>query len=181
MGEAVQVSKQPSRADALKVSKQLGRDCRGLKQITKTCPLGYPQVVETAPFLPDRTPFPTVFWLTCPLLVKEVSKLEALGWINRFKTLLTFDPELEARFLQSVTEYSEHRRASSPQALLGHGSLTTGISGTREAPRIKCLHSHLAHFLATGNNPIGRLVEILIADSSAPRDRSFCQVRCLES
>ena len=48
------------------VTAQLGRAPRGLRAIAHTCPCGRPDVVETAPRLPDGSPFPTLYYLTCP-------------------------------------------------------------------------------------------------------------------
>ena len=52
--------------DAAVVAAQLGRAPRGLRAVAHRCPCGLPDVVETAPRLPDGTPFPTLYYLTCP-------------------------------------------------------------------------------------------------------------------
>jgi hypothetical protein len=51
------------------VAEQLGRPPRGLRGVAHRCPCGCPDVVETAPRLEDGTPFPTLFYLTCPRAV----------------------------------------------------------------------------------------------------------------
>ena len=66
-------------ADADVVAEQLGRPPRGLRGVAHRCPCGLPDVVETAPRLDDGTPFPTLFYLTCPRAPRRVSRLESAG------------------------------------------------------------------------------------------------------
>ena len=40
------------------------------------------------PNLDDGTPFPTTYWLTCPLLVQRVSALEASGMVKVFDEII---------------------------------------------------------------------------------------------
>ena len=47
-------------------------------EVAYRCPSGHPGVVKTLPRLPNGTPFPTVYYLTCPRAVSAVSTLEAL-------------------------------------------------------------------------------------------------------
>ncbi|BCJ58540.1 hypothetical protein Jiend_19620 [Micromonospora endophytica] len=53
-------------ADLAAVAAQLGRTPRGTQAVAHRCPCGLPDVVETTPRLADGTPFPTLFYLTCP-------------------------------------------------------------------------------------------------------------------
>ena len=57
------------------VAVQIGRPPRSDSRVLFTCHLGLPVVVETPPILDDGTPFPTRYWLTCPLAVKRVSRI----------------------------------------------------------------------------------------------------------
>jgi hypothetical protein len=58
------------------VEEQLGRRPRGVKKIAHRCPCGNPDVVETSPRLDDGTPFPTLYYLTCPHATAACSRLE---------------------------------------------------------------------------------------------------------
>ncbi|MEP7023910.1 MAG: DUF501 domain-containing protein, partial [Actinomycetota bacterium] len=58
---------------------QLGRAPRGVLGVAHRCPCGLPDVLETAPRLPDGTPFPTLYYLTCPRAAAALSRLEAAG------------------------------------------------------------------------------------------------------
>src|SRR5262249_24861347 len=65
--------------DLAAVEAQLDRTPRGVRRIVHLCPCGNPDVVETAPRLPDGTPFPTLFYLTCPKAASAIGTLEASG------------------------------------------------------------------------------------------------------
>ena len=61
------------------IARQLGRPPRALVAVAHRCPCGQPDAVATDPRLPDGTPFPTTYYLTCPRLTGAVSTLEATG------------------------------------------------------------------------------------------------------
>ena len=65
-------------ADVAAIERQLGRVPRGMAGVAHRCPCGQPDVVRTAPRLPDGTPFPTTYYATCPRLTAAVSTLETL-------------------------------------------------------------------------------------------------------
>ena len=67
------------RSDLDAVARQLGREPRGVLEIAYRCPNGEPGVVKTAPRLPDGTPFPTLYYLTHPVLTAAASRLESSG------------------------------------------------------------------------------------------------------
>src|ERR671915_2225435 len=68
-----------SEPDLAAVAAQLGRPPRGTRAVAHRCPCGLPDVVETSPRLPDGTPFPTLYYLTCPRAASAVSALESSG------------------------------------------------------------------------------------------------------
>ncbi len=78
------------------VAAQLGRPPRGLRAVAHTCPCGRPDVVETAPRLPDGTPFPTLYYLTCPRAAAAISRLEAAGLMKTMTARLDGDDGLRA-------------------------------------------------------------------------------------
>jgi hypothetical protein len=65
--------------DEAVIAAQLGRAPRGLLGVAHRCPCGLPDVAETAPRLADGSPFPTLYYLTCPRAAAAISKLEAAG------------------------------------------------------------------------------------------------------
>ena len=70
---------EPSEADLAAVEAQLGREPRGVAAVAWRCPCGRPGVVKTHPRLPNGTPFPTTYYLTCQRAVAGCSTLEASG------------------------------------------------------------------------------------------------------
>ena len=75
---------------------QLGRPPRALRAVAHRCPCGLPDVVETAPRLDDGTPFPTLYYLTCPRASAAVSRLESGGVMREMQQRLATDPDLRA-------------------------------------------------------------------------------------
>ncbi len=104
-------------------------------------------VVENHPRFDDGSPFPTLFWLTCPLLVRRAGKLEAAGFMRELTERLAADVGLAARVEDGAARYVARRDALEviePSSPPGGGP-----------DRIKCLHAHLAHELADPPNAVG--------------------------
>jgi uncharacterized protein len=129
------------------VAAQLGRPTRGRWAVARRCHLGVPMVIENAPRLEDGSPFPTLFWLTCPILAKRVSKLESDGRMAEVTERLR-DRGLRARLEDAIERYVKRRD--------GHEPLSDAGPPPGGGPdRVKCLHAHVAHELADGPNPVG--------------------------
>ncbi|NUS07965.1 MAG: DUF501 domain-containing protein, partial [Nonomuraea sp.] len=84
--------------DVEAVQRQLGRPPRGLRGVAHRCPCGNPDVVETAPRLPDGSPFPTLYYLTCPKAASAIGTLEGSGLMREMQARLATDPELAAAY-----------------------------------------------------------------------------------
>lgn len=136
--------------DRRAVEAQLGRPLRGRWGVARRCHLGVPMVIENHPRLEDGTPFPTLFWLTCPILVKRASRLESHGRMARLTERLARDAAFRARLGEALAALTarrdEHEVVPDSGAPPGGGP-----------DRVKCLHAHLAHQLAD-RNPVGALV-----------------------
>ena len=74
------------------VAAQLGRAPRAMRRVAHRCSCGLPDVVETAPRLPDGTPFPTLFYLTCPRAAAAVGRLESEGLMRQMNERLADRP-----------------------------------------------------------------------------------------
>ncbi|MEV4757430.1 DUF501 domain-containing protein [Micromonospora sp. NPDC049559] len=137
--------------DLAAVGEQLGRAPRGTRAVAHRCPCGNPDVVETTPRLADGTPFPTLFYLTCPRAVGAASRLESAGVMKEMAERLARDPELAARYRAAHEDYLARREA------IGEVPEIAGISAGGMPGRVKCLHVHLGHALAVGPgvNPFG--------------------------
>ena len=118
-------------------------------EIAYRCPSGEPGVVKTAPKLPDGTPFPTLYYLTHPVLTAAASRLESTGMMREMTERLGRDPELAADYRRAHESYLADRDAIEP--------LGTTVSAGGMPDRVKCLHVLIAHSLAKGRgtNPLG--------------------------
>jgi uncharacterized protein len=145
-----------SEQDAAVVAEQLGRPPRGLRSVAHRCPCGLPDVVETAPRLPDGTPFPTLYYLTCPRAVAAVGSLEAGGLMREMTARVAADDQLRAAYQRAHREYLVRRHAAARAE--GLEPLPAGTQSAGGMPdRVKCLHALVAHELAApGANPLGR-------------------------
>jgi hypothetical protein len=149
------------RADLDAVARQLGREPRGVLQIAYRCPTGEPGVVKTAPKLPDGTPFPTLFYLTHPMLTAAASRLESSGMMREMTERLRWDTALAVAYRRAHESYLAERDAIE--------RLGTTFSGGGMPDRVKCLHVLIAHSLAKGRgtNPLGdEALAVLAAEPS---------------
>lgn len=147
-------------ADLQVLRRQLGRAPRGVVGIAARCAGGHPAVVVTAPRLPDGSPFPTTFYLTCPRAVRGCSVLEAGHEMDRFAELVRSDAQVARAYAAAHRDYLRRRE------LLGHVPQIAGVSAGGMPTRVKCLHAVVAHALAAGPgvNPIGdRALDMLRA------------------
>ena len=150
-------------ADLDAVAVQLGREPRGVLEISYRCPNGAPGVVKTAPKLPDGTPFPTLYYLTHPALTAAASRLESSGMMRDMTERLAHDQGLAAAYRRAHESYLAERDAVE--------SLGTTFSGGGMPDRVKCLHVVIAHSLAKGRgvNPFGdeALAELAVEPAMA--------------
>jgi hypothetical protein len=147
-------------ADVAVVGAQLGREPRGMSGVAHRCACSLPDVVETSPRLPDGTPFPTLYYLTCPRATGAVSTLEASGLMREMEARLGEDVGLAAAYQLAHEAYLTRR------AELGEVPEIDGISAGGMPTRVKCLHVLVAHSLAAGLgvNPLGDEVLALLPD-----------------
>jgi hypothetical protein len=140
-----------SDVDRALVSAQLGRPARAMRAIAHRCPCGNPDVVETDPRLPDGTPFPTLYYLTCPRAASAIGRLESSGLMSAMTDRLKVDEDLAAQYRTAHDGYLARRQE------LGDVPEIAGISAGGMPTRVKCLHVLVGHSLAVGPgvNPLG--------------------------
>jgi uncharacterized protein len=105
----------------------------------------------TEPQLADGTPFPTLYYLTCPRATGAVSTLESEGLMRQMAQDLATDPQLAADYRAAHDSYLAARDE------LGKVEQIAGVSAGGMPERVKCLHVLVAHSLAAGPgaNPLG--------------------------
>lgn len=119
------------------------------------CHLGLPVVTDVPPILDDGTPFPTTHWLTCPLAVTRISRLEAAGGVKEAAELIASDDEVSKAWDSAMTRYQRARNAMLPEGWTGPEP-TGGIAGSKGG--VKCLHAQYGDTVAGNSNPIGEIV-----------------------
>lgn len=159
------------------VRAQLSRNDVLFSEVVYRCSYGFPVVIKSFPEK-NKKPFPTLYWLTCPHLRKEVSRLEEKGWIKRFEELIQKDEDFKDRLFKAhqkvIKRRSEMIRDDTIKKLLEG----VGSGGLRDFTKVKCLHLHLADFLAGIDNPIGEKLWEMIDDKEC--DNGVCCKRLLE-
>ena len=127
------------------VARQLGREPRAFRSVVVRCPFGRPAVTEQTPYDDTGAPFPTTYWLTCPQLVAQVSRLEADGGVEKWTRAAKEQPDLAA----SLVRADDEQRRLRPE-------LDVGIGGAHSrAGTLKCLHAHVAFALARPGYDLG--------------------------
>ncbi|WP_375000365.1 DUF501 domain-containing protein [Aeromicrobium sp. CTD01-1L150] len=149
-----------AQSDLDAVAAQLGRPPRGTLEISARCPSGHPAVVKTEPRLPDGTPFPTLYYVTCPRLAGAVGTLEASGLMADMSARLTQDEDLARRYAAAHEDYLREREA------IGNVPEIEGVSAGGMPTRVKCLHVLVGHSLAKGPglNPLGDEAVVLLGE-----------------
>lgn len=147
-----QRQREPMGADEVDlVGRMLGRPPRGRPAAAVRCGWGLPAVLRVDPALEDGTPFPTTFWLACPLANRHCGRLEAEGAMAGLTERLERDPDMAAEYAAVHERYVSFRDALGPKV---PGDPSAGGMPAR----VKCLHALYAHHLATDENPVGEWV-----------------------
>lgn len=140
-------------ADAENVAAQLDRSLRSDVEVVARCHLNLPVVVAVPPVLDDGTPFPTRYWLTCPLARVRVGRIEGSGGVKEMDARVAAEPDFAQLVEIRHRSYAAERDAHVPPSAALHP--TGGVGGSRSG--VKCLHAHYADYAAGNDNPIGAL------------------------
>jgi hypothetical protein len=129
-------------------------------EVAHRCSCGQPDVLKTAPRLEDGTPFPTLYYMTCPKATGAIGTLEANGVMKELADELAADPELAASYEKAHDIYLAQREA------IEQVSEIAGISAGGMPTRVKCLHVLIGHALAAGPgvNPLGDRALAMLKD-----------------
>ncbi len=139
------------------VAVQLGREPRGDVAVVTSCEYGLPMVIRTAPRLETGEPFPTLYWLTCPIASRKIGRLESGGRMRELNALLTSDASLAEAYGNAHERYRADREDGDD----------AGASAGGRPGRVKCLHALYAHELADAN-PVGAIVRREIEPLGCP-------------
>jgi len=139
--------------------------------VERRCPAGHPLVLKCYPIRNDRDPaepFPTLFWLECGEVARQIARLEYEGGVRAIEARITEDAEFRARVHADHHAYVTQRweslsasdRERAESAGVAGALRERGIGGIANRDSVKCLHLHYAHHLARGS-AIGEAIEAL--------------------
>lgn len=137
----------PFESEVARVTELLGKEPRGEFRIVVRSPQGEPSVIENVPFFFDGTPMPTRYWLVDPDISSKVAHLESAGGVKEVQDII--DPSV----IEELHERYRIEREAMIDPQYSGPRPSAGVGGTRRG--VKCLHTHVAHFLATGNDAVG--------------------------
>ncbi|WP_240732865.1 DUF501 domain-containing protein [Halioglobus maricola] len=154
-----------SEQDRAEVGELLGREPRGLEDVSVRDSEGRPSVIRVAPLVDDK-PFPTLYWLVDRDLSYRIDQVEASGLIAQLQSEIDADPQLQAAMAGEHLRYKQRReqfmsdRDRQRIEALGFGDVfaTKGIGGIADTSRIRCLHTWYAAHLVEPNT-VGRLLD----------------------
>lgn len=121
---------------------------------------GQPAVIRNAALTRDGTPMPTRYWLVDPDWNRAVSRLEASGGVRAAE-----DAVDGAALARAHGMYAAERDAAIPAGWAGPRP-SGGVGGTRVG--VKCLHAHVAWYLAGGPDPVGAWAVAQIEATGGP-------------
>lgn len=137
--------------DVALASVMIGRPLRGRSAVAVRCGWGLPAVLRVDPVLENGAPFPTVFWLSCPLANSQIGTLEGTGLMENLRERVADADDLQAGHRAAGERYVAFRNAL--------GERVPGDPAAGGLPeRVKCLHSLYGHHLATDDDPVGEWV-----------------------
>jgi uncharacterized protein len=146
----------PTPDDREAVRRLLGREPQGAFAVVVRGRDGRPVVLRNDPLLDDGRPMPTRYWLVGPAEVAAVSRLEAAGGVR------AAEGEVSPAAVAAAHEaYAAQREAAIPPGHVGPRP-SGGVGGTRTG--VKCLHAHLAWWLAGGDDPVGAWTAARLAE-----------------
>lgn len=147
------------------------------------CSYGYPQVVVCNPITKNLTPFPTLFWLTCPYLDRKCGELESMHKIQPLEEALSAQ---EDKVILWHKEYSvlrmmliDDKTADSvkDKNISMWESLTEcgvgGINWKENASGVKCLHLQTATWLGMRSHPAADLLMRTVGEAEC--GDGFCR------
>jgi len=163
---------------------QLQRKIDNFIEVVKYCPFSFPAVVLVDPYK-NKIPAPTIYWLSCPYLNYEVDKIEdSSSLLSELSSRLNSDKEFKDKMDEAHKLYAEARLKLLDSEKLQKAAEVSddllvvlkksGVGGIRDKMGIKCLHTHLAHYLAGGDNPSGK---IIFSKLNWPEECEICRER----
>ena len=151
------------------ITEQLGRPARGRPAVMHRCGHGLPTVVRVDPRLEDGTPFPTTFWLACPLLRSAVGRMEADHEMVRLNERLAEDASFQADYTLTAAAVRRVPRPAGRTGRTARGAARPP-AGCHGASSASMCTSRIIWRRAT--NPVGAYVADTLLPMACPAHRA---------
>lgn len=162
-----------SQRDETLLTHQLARTPRKPWRVAARCSHGAPTVIVSPSQLEDGSRFPNWAYLTCPHLVREISKIESENGAAHYAALLEVSEDSQ----EARRKLDSQLRSARLKECIDYGQTDicaeVGIAGQQNIYAIKCLHIHAAYHLAGLQDDIGA---DLIARISPCKEGSLCEL-----
>lgn len=148
------------------ITLQLGRKPVGALEVMAFDRDQQPAVLKVDP-LAEGKPFPSMYWLTSPLIHKAISNIERTAWIKELENnILPNDETLTAKLKADNENYKKLRwdlfiSLHDPNGIDDSFLKVikdTGIGGIQDFTRVRCLHMHYAYHIVHGGF-VGELLD----------------------
>jgi hypothetical protein len=182
-----------SSEDRVILERQLGRLRYQPQRVTARCHRGYPGGVvafHTLDLPPHEVTSNSLDWVTCPWLERRIQSLENEKWLEHLRWFLDQEAgePLRQSLLAASKRYTERARELFEIQEPGlferrYQDSTFGIGGTRRPFGLKCLHNHVATFLAEEPTPLGEFALALVELDlqGGPEGPLDCRGDCMET
>lgn len=147
----------PSESDLRFIQEELGRHPDNVIAVTRYCRYGYPQGFISFPIVRGN-PFPAIFWLNCPYLVKKCSIMESGNIHKNLERKIKSNRKIKNEFYESLVLLSEvrHLLAGYVKYEFNDDFYDLGIGGASKRENIKCLHAFFACYLGGIKSPVSK-------------------------
>lgn len=155
--------------DRVTLERQLGRLRYHPRRVTARCHRGYPAGVVAFHSQPPEVVSNSLDWVTCPWLERRIQSIENEKWLEHLRWFLEQEAgeALRASLQEASRRYTERARGLFEEIVPGlfdqrYRDQVFGIGGTRRPFGLKCLHNHVATFLAGEPTPLGEFTWALL-------------------
>jgi hypothetical protein len=132
----------------------------------------------------DYTPFPTLYWLTCPHVSRAISEIERNGYVRKFQLRLENDESLAKEWWQCHEEYATERwelLSESDREWLLSNSQVPDEQNSPEQRKVESMREMIQYSGVAGTDH--RRLREKDDDNNNKKDASLCvpSVKCLHS
>lgn len=122
------------------------------------CKYGWPAVLKNSTRTSSGQFNPNLYYLSCPYLIAQLSRLEDAGFIRRLQEQVGQEPTLadDLAGAQALHAREWHVAADLEEEAVALADVNIAAAG--DPAHLKCLHAHLAFFLVHSDYRVGRLI-----------------------